>query len=87
MTVTLWWTLIIIVGLVIANLWLLRRNKKLQQQKPQREIRQKKTAEGAVTGTIVAGSGTDGSRIKQVDTPHHHSVSESGSDSSGSSGD
>jgi membrane protein implicated in regulation of membrane protease activity len=87
MTVTLWWTLIIIVGLVIANLWLLRRNKKLQQQKPQREIRQKKTAEGAVTGTIVAGSGTDGSRIKQVDTDHHHSASDGGSDSSGSSGD
>lgn len=86
MTVTLWWTLIIIVGLVIANLWLLRRNKKLQQQKPQREIRQKKTAEGAVTGTIVAGSGTDGSRIKQVDTDHH-SASDGGSDSGGSSGD
>lgn len=88
MTVTLWWTLIIIVGLVIANLWMLRRNKKLQQQKPQREIRQKKMAEGAVTGTIVAGSGTDGSRIKQVDTDHHHhSASDGGSDSSGSSGD
>lgn len=87
MTVTLWWTLIIIVGLVIANLWLLRRNKKLQQQKPQREIRQKKTAEGAVTGTIVAGSGTDGSRIKQVDTDHHHNSSDGGSDGGGSSGD
>ncbi|MBU0914254.1 MAG: hypothetical protein KKF22_17115 [Gammaproteobacteria bacterium] len=87
MTVTLWWTLLIIAGLVIANLWLLRRNKKLQQQKPQREVRQKKTAEGAVTGTIVAGSGTDGSRIKQVDTDNHHSASDGGSDGGGSSGD
>lgn len=87
MTVTLWWTLLIIAGLVIANLWLIRRNKKLQQQKPQREIRQKKAAEGAVTGTIVAGSGTDGSRIKQVDTDHHHSSPEGSSDGSGSSGD
>jgi membrane protein implicated in regulation of membrane protease activity len=87
MTVTLWWTLIIIVGLVLANLWLIRRNKKLQQQKPKREVGQKKTAEGGVTGTIVAGSGTDGSRIKQVDTDHHHSSSDGGSDGGGSSGD
>lgn len=86
MTVTLWWTLLIIAGLVIANLWLLRRNKKLQQQKPQRDIRQKKTTEGAVTGTIVAASGTDGSRIKQVDTNHHQSASEGSSDDSGSGG-
>ena len=87
MTVTLWWTLLIIAGLVLANLWLMRRNKKRLQEKPKREVRQKKTAEGGVTGTIVAGSGTDGSRIKQVDTTHHHSASDSGSDSSGSSGD
>lgn len=87
MTVTLWWTLLVIAGLVIANLWLLRRNKRLQQQKPQREIRQKKTADGAVTGTIVAGSGTDGSRIKQVDTDNHHnSPSEGGSDGGSSGG-
>ncbi len=85
MTVTLWWTLIIIAGLVLANLWLIRRNKKLQQQKPKREVGQKKTAEGGVTGTIVAGSGTDGSRIKQVDTDHHHSSSDGGSDGGGSS--
>ena len=87
MTMTLWWTLLIIFGLVLANLWLIRRNKKLQQEKPKREIRQKKTAEGGVTGTIVAGSGTDGSRIKQVDTDHHHRSSEGGSDSGGSGGD
>lgn len=87
MTTTLWWTLLIIFGLVLANLWLIRRNKKLQQEKSKREIRQKKTAEGGVTGTIVAGSGTDGSRIKQVDTDHHHSSSEGGSDSGGSGGD
>ena len=87
MTMTLWWTLLIIFGLVLANLWLIRRNKKLQKEKPKREIRQKKTAEGGVTGTIVAGSGTDGSRIKQVDTDHHHSSSEGGSDSGGSGGD
>ncbi len=87
MTMTLWWTLLIIFGLVLANLWLIRRNKKLQQEKPIREIRQKKTAEGGVTGTIVAGSGTDGSRIKQVDTDHHHSSSDGGSDSGGSGGD
>ena len=87
MTTTLWWTLLIIFGLVLANLWLIRRNKKLQQEKPKREIRQKKTAEGGVTGTIVAGSGTDGSRIQQVDTDHHHSSSEGGSDSGGSGGD
>lgn len=42
MTMTLWWTLLIIFGLVLANLWLIRRNKKLQQEKPKREIRQKK---------------------------------------------
>lgn len=87
MTTTLWWTLLIIFGLVLANLWLIRRNKKLQQEKPKREIRQKKNAEGGVTGTIVVGSGTDGSRIKQVDTDHHHSSSEGGSDSGGSGGD
>ena len=87
MTMTLWWTLLIIFGLVLANLWLIRRNKKSQQEKPLREIRQKKTAEGGVTGTIVAGSGTDGSRIKQVDTDHHHSSSDGGSDSGGSGGD
>lgn len=87
MTMTLWWTLLIIFGLVLANLWLICRNKKLQQEKPKREIRQKKTAEGGVTGTIVAGSGTDGSRIKQVDTDHHHSSSEGGSDSGSSGGD
>ncbi len=87
MTMTLWWTLLIIFGLVLANLWLIRRNKKLQQEKPKREIRQKKTAQGGGPGTIVAGSGTDGSRIKQVDTDHHHSSSEGGSDSGGSGGD
>ena len=87
MTVTVWLTLIIIAGLVLANLWLMRRNKKRLQEKPKREVGQKKTAEGAVTGTIVAGSGTDGSRIKQVDTDHHHSSSDGGSDGGGSSGD
>lgn len=85
MTLTLWWTLFIIIGLVIANLWLLRRNKKLQQQKPKREIRPKNTAQGAVTGTLAAGSGTDGSRIKQVDTGNHHSSSEGCSDGGGGS--
>jgi len=87
MTVTLWWILLIIAGLVLANLWLMRRNKKRLQEKPKREVGQKKTTEGGVTGTIVAGSGTDGSRIKQVDTDHHHSSSDGGSDGGGSSGD
>ncbi len=42
MTVTLWWTLIIIAGLVLANLWLIRRNKKLQQEKPKEKSDRKK---------------------------------------------
>lgn len=85
MTMTLWWTLVIIFGLVLANLWLIRRNKKLRQNSLKQKIEQKKTSDGGVTGTIAATSGTDGSRIKQVDTDHH-SPSDTGSDG-GSGGD
>lgn len=82
MTLNLCWMLLIIFGLVLGNLWLLRLNKKRQQVKPRKEIKQKKTTEGGVTGTIVAGSGTEVHKNKQLDTDHHNS-SEGGSDGGG----
>lgn len=83
MTMTLGWTLLLLCGLVMANLWLLRRNKR-RQQESKRAISQRKTADGGVTGSVVASSGTDVSRTKQVDTDHH-SPSDGGSDGSGGS--
>lgn len=85
MTATFWWILLIALGIIIGNLWLIRRSKGLVA-KPKTEITQKKSAEGGVTGTVVAGSGTDASRIKQVDTDHHNS-SDGSSDGGGSGGD
>lgn len=78
MTATFWWILAIVLGIIVGNLWLIRRSKGLEKTITT-EVTQKKTTEGAVTGTVVAASGTDASRIKQVDTDHHSS-SEGGSD-------
>jgi Na+/glutamate symporter len=78
MTATFWWILAIVLGIIVGNLWLIRRSKGLEKTTTT-EVTQKKTTEGAVTGTVVAASGTDASRIKQVDTDHHSS-SEGGSD-------
>lgn len=87
MTATFWWILVLVLGIIIGNLWLIRRSNTALKKKPQTEITQKKSTEGGITGSVVAGSGTDGSRIKQVDTDHHHSSSDGGSDGGGSSGD
>ncbi len=84
MTVTFWWILVVALGIIIGNLWLIRRSKGLDA-KAKTEVSQKKSTEGGVTGTVVASSGTDASRIKQVDTDHH-STSDGGSDG-GSGGD
>jgi Protein of unknown function (DUF2897) len=78
MTATFWWILAIVLGIIVGNLWLIRRSKGLDKTTIT-EVTQKKNSEGAVTGTVVAASGTDASRIKQVDTDNH-SPSEGGSD-------
>ncbi len=83
MTATFWWILVLALGIIIGNLWLIRRSKGLDAKT---EVTQKKSTEGGITGTVVAGSGTDASRIKQVDTDHH-SPSDGGSDGGGSGGD
>lgn len=85
MTATFWWILFVVLGIIIGNLWLIRRSSKGLQKKPQTELDQKKSTEGGVTGTVVAGTGTDGSRIKQVDADNHHNTSDSGSDGGGGS--
>lgn len=83
---TLGWMLLLIVALVVVNLWMMRRNKKILPKKALRTVKQQKTAEGGVTGTIVSGSSTDASRVKQVDTDHR-SPSDGDSDGSGGSAD
>lgn len=81
MTSNFWWVLLIALGVILGNLWLIRRSKGLDS-KSKTEIIQPKSAEGGITGTVVAGTGTDTSRIKQVDTGHHSS-SDAGSDGGG----
>lgn len=85
MNSSFWWILLIALGIILGNLWLIRRSKGLDN-KSKTEVIQPKSAEGGITGTVVASTGTDASRIKQVDT-EHHSTSEAGSDGGGSSGD
>jgi len=84
MTASFWWILVIALGIIIGNLWLIRRSKGLNA-KTKTEVSQKNSTEGGVTASVVASSGTDASRIKQVDTDHH-SQSDGGSDG-GSGGD
>jgi hypothetical protein len=84
MTASFWWILVVALGIILGNLWLIRRSKGLDA-KAKTEVSQKTSTEGGVTGSVVASSGTDASRIKQVDTDHHN-TSDGGSDG-GSGGD
>lgn len=87
MTPTFWWILVVVLGIVIGNLWLIRRSKgKGLPQNPQTKTGQDKTTEGAITGTLIASNSLDSHKIKQADTDHHQSPSDSGSDSSSDSG-
>jgi hypothetical protein len=81
MTATFWWILAIVLGIIVGNLWLIRRSKGLKPA-TKTEVTQKKSTDGGVTGTVVASTGTDGSRIKQVDADNH-GASDVGSDGGG----
>jgi hypothetical protein len=74
MTAAFWWILLLAFGLILGNLWMLKRSKRLDEQ-AKAKFRRKKATGAGVTATAVAASPTDSSRLTQV-APDQHKTTE-----------
>ncbi|WP_337840296.1 DUF2897 family protein [Rheinheimera sp.] len=86
MTLTFWWVLVLVLGIVIGNLWLLRTNKAQDEKWRQHQAQRDKNQDGATTGTALTSAVTPVASQKKTDASPTETDS-AGSDQGGSGTD